>query len=90
MFNAVNVNGVIKSSVDSRAMPLRTLFLTPVILPAVCTTSGSGGRKVIGNQQRVAIQPASYNRSGNITVIGASNRNEMASETLMPISHNSR
>jgi hypothetical protein len=44
VFNAVNVNGVIKSIVDSRAMSLRTLFLTPVILPVACTTSGSGGR----------------------------------------------
>lgn len=89
MSNAANVNGVIKSSVDSRAMSLRTSFLTPVILPVACTTNVSGGRKVIWDQQRVATEPASYNSSGNTTITRASSRKEMASETLMPNSENS-
>jgi hypothetical protein len=42
-FIAVNVNGVIKSSVDSRAMSYRTVILTLVTLPAACETNGSGG-----------------------------------------------
>jgi hypothetical protein len=84
----VNVNDVIKSSADSRGISLN-LFLTPVILPIACRTTGSGGRGVIGDQQGVAIEPGSYNSSGNITVIRASSRKETASETLMPNSQNS-